>query len=305
MKKLFKISISVALLIFMISAVASADMTLKTKTDMSGMMGMSSTNFSTYMIKANQIAFINETSAGMGGQNMNMKTKTIMRNGGNEMLVINYEDKTYSVIDKEKANEIIGGEMKDMMDSLKEMMTVNEFEFGMTGKTKEINGMKAEESSMLMDMVMSIQMQGPEPIPAHMKMTGTQWLTNDFKDADAFKKLSLAMTESFMGAGQSGMGSMKPFLEAMGISEAKMNEAMKMIGYIPVEGVMNIEMKMEMPGMSADMPGMTMNMKLTTSLVESSDANIPDSEFEIPEGFKESEEFTMPSGGMGFPGMGQ
>ncbi len=305
MSKVMKIFLSAVIMVSILAAVAAADFTVKTKTEMSGMMGMSSTTNTTYLIKPGQVAFLTDMSGGMMGQQTGMKNKVIVRNEGKEMVVINYNDKTYSVVDMAEAEKKMGKEIKEAMDSLKEMMTLNEFDFGMTGNTKEIQGMKASEVKMIMDMAMAINMQGPEPIPAKMKMSGSQWMTQDFKDADTYKKFAEAMAESMMGGGQTGIAAMKPFLEALGVSEAKMAEAMKLAGYVLLEGQIDISMNMEMPGMAKDMPGMSMNMKMVTTLEETSNAEIPAAEFDVPEGFTETEEVSLPSGGMGFPGMAQ
>jgi hypothetical protein len=301
MPKVTKFIFLPALIILLLCSSLFADFTAKTKMTLTSMMGNMETQ-TTYLIKGEKIATVTTTSSPMmaqAGQESEQKMKMILLDGGKQMMTIDYGDSTYSVMDEKMIDSVavMMQDMGGMLDSLKEMMDVKTMSAKMTGQTKEIQGLKAEEMSLTIDMVMKGQMMGPDVTEIPMKITGSQWGTKDFPGSEEYGKTVQKVGEIMMSGSSGGMGGIMPLMEAFGIEKGTLEEAMKFATYIPIEGTMTISM---------EIPGMPLNMQMTTSLVSASKDAIPDAEFEAPKGFKKTEpDFDFSGGGFSFPGMGQ
>ncbi|MBD3218573.1 MAG: hypothetical protein GF310_09880 [candidate division Zixibacteria bacterium] len=297
----FRALVLAAILVVFLCSAVMADFTAKTETTTSGFMGMGGmTSENTYLIKKDKIAIATTMDMpAMGQGQKGGNTRMILRKNGKELVTIDYNKKTYSVMDEKMIDsmaamfENLGG----MADSLKEMMTVETMESKMTGNTKKIQGLKAEEMTMNMHMIMEVKMMGPEPTPIDMKMSGNMWGTKDFDGHESYAKMIEGISTQIMSGSGGGLSGIMPLMEAFDIDQETMDEAMEFAKYIPIEGAFNMNM---------EIPNMPMNMTINTELVETSGKAIPDSEFEVPEGFKQVEpDFDFGGGGMAFPGMGQ
>lgn len=293
------------LLVLLIFSLASADFTVKSKMAMSGMPMMGNmTTSTTYYITKDKFAVMTS----MEGGPANVKTKSIVSDKGASMVMIDYVNQTYTVFDqsqKDKMQETMA-EVEKMLDSLKESVTIEKIDIKMTGNTKKIMGINAEE--MMFDAKAKIMatMMGPNPTPINLSFSGTMWGTKDFAEHKEFSEFTQGMVDSYLGMNQGGMNSFVPILTKLGIEKATIDEMMKFSTYVPLEGNMTMGIEMVMPeGAGANMPGMTMNMNMvTTAEVVSKDA-IAKTEFEIPEGFKKSENMEGMGGSLPIPGFGQ
>jgi len=314
MPKYLRIIVLAAFIAAFLSVTASADFMVKTTTTMSGipMMG----NFTmqqTYFITGDQLAFAMAMDNPMMGQSGGMHVKYIIRDGGNEMLVINYSDSTYSIFDKKLLDSLTTAVMTEMdkaLDSLKTAMTIDKMEMSMTGNKKKVMELEAEELMVDMKMKMNMSMMGPQPMPMTITVTGSQWGTRQFAEHEFYDKAMEEFSSIFMSGGQSGFGGIMKFFEKLGMEKGAVEEMTKFSGLVVLEGDMNISMEMVLPDMEeeemADMPGMTFNMNMSTAPVEVTKDNIPKSEFEIPKGFEQVEGAANFMGGeFGFPGFGQ
>jgi len=286
--------------VFLCSAV-SADFTAKTKTTTSGIMGMGGmTSGTTYLIKGDEVAIASTMempSMGQGQKGGN--TKMILRKNGKELVMINYNQGTYSILDEKLIDSMAAviGNLGGLADSLKEQMTVQTMEAKITDSTRKIQDLKAEEMSLNMHVVMHVQMMGPEPTQIDVKMTGSMWGTKDFDEHGTYAKMIEDISALMMSGSGGGFSGLMPLMETFGIDQATMDEVMKFALYIPLEGAFNVKM---------EVPNMPMNVTMNTELIETSKEAIPDSEFEIPEDMEQVEpDLDFSSGGMGFPGMGQ
>lgn len=298
--RFFKALVLAVLIIVFLCSVVSADFTAKTKTTTSGIMGMGGmTSETAYFIKGDKVAIaytMEMSSMGQGPKGGN-STKMIFRNGGKELVIINNNEGTYSILDEKMIDSMatmirtLGGKA----DSLMENMTVDTMEAKITDSTREIQGLKADEMSMNMHISMMVQMMGPEPTPLNVKMNGSMWGTKDFAEHKTYAEMVGEASSLLMTGSSGGFSGMMPFMETFGIDQATMDEVMKFTAYIPLEGMFTVKM---------DIPNMPMNMTINTELLETSKENIPDSEFKIPEDMEQVEpDFDFSGGGMGFPGM--
>lgn len=301
MPKISKIIFLSALIVFVFCGSLFADFTVKTKMTMTSMMGNMETQ-TTYLIKGNTFATVTKTNSPMlaqMGKASEQQTKMIVLDGGKQMINVDYGDSTYSIMD-EKMIDSVSNMMKNMggmLDSIKQMMNIKSMSAKMTGQTKEIGGMKAEEMSMAIDMVVKAQMMGPDATEIPMKIKGDQWGTQDFPGHEEYVKTIQSIGELMMGGTSGGFGGIMPLMEAMGVEKGDVEDAMKFAAYIPIGGTIT---------MSMEIPGMPFNMQMDTELVSSSKDAIPDSEFQAPKGFKKVEpDFDFSGGGFGLPGMGQ
>jgi hypothetical protein len=300
--RFFKALVLAALIIVFLCSVVSADFTAKTKTTTSGIMGMGGmTSETAYFIKGDEVAIaykMEMSSMGQGPKGGN-STKMIFRKGGKELVIINNNEGTYSILDEKMIDSMASliGNLGGMADSLMEMMTVETMEAKITDSTREIQNLKAREMSLNMHVIMNIQMMGPETTPVNMKMNGSMWGTKDFDEYETYAGMIEDVSSLLMSGSGGGFSGLMTFMKAFGIDPETMDEAMKFATYIPLEGMFNINM---------EIPNMPMNMTMNTELVETSKENIPDSEFKIPEDMEQVEpDLDFSGGGMGFPGMGQ
>ncbi len=314
MPKLMRVVILSALIAIFLSLPASADFAVKTKMTMSGMPMMGNFNMQqTYLITGSQMAVALDMENPMMGAAGGVHTKNIIRDGGKEMLVVNYADSTYSLYDKKVLDSMsasIMGEMDKALDSLQEMLTIEKMSMKMTGEKKMINEIEAEEFAIDIKFQMMMAMMGPEPTPMNISVSGSQWGTKQFAEFEFYKKMSEELAGVFAGGASGGFGDMMKFFEKMGMEKGTVDEVAKFAGYVVLAGDLDISIEMVMPDMdeeaAAMMPGMTFNMKMTTAPVEVSSKSIAASEFEIPKGFEKVESAAdFSGGGFGFPGMGQ
>jgi hypothetical protein len=301
MPKITRIVFLSSLIIFLLCGPLFADFTVKTKMTTTTVMGNIETE-NTYLIKGDRLATVmnmNNPMAAQMGQSAQQETKMIVLNGGKKMINVDYIDSTYSVMDEKMIDSMsafvknLGG----MLDSIKQIMNIKSMSAKMTGQTKEIGGLKAEQMTMSMDIVINAQMMGPQATDIPVKITGDQWGTQDFPGHEEYAKTVQKIGDLIMTGSGGGLGGLMPIMEAMGIEKGTIEEAMKFATYIPIEGTIKISM---------EIPGMPFNMQMATNLVSTSKEAIPDSEFEAPKGFKEVEpDFDFSGGGFSFPGMGQ
>lgn len=307
--KLIKKSLLVTVLLgLFLSATLTADFAVKQEMVMSGipMMGNLITK-QTYLIKGDQLAIEQSMQNPMMPQ-MSTQTRSIVK-GGNQIIIVNYMDSTYSMHGESMVDSLADmmDMLDDMVDSIKEMVTIKSIKMGMSGKTKDIKGHKAEEMAFIADVDIKAKMMGPEPMPMTIKIDGSYWGTKDFDDYNNYKKQMQVMQNLFFKSGQGGLTGMTPILEKLGIDKDMVEDAMQFSEYVPLEGTMKIVVDMEMTeemkqGMG-QMFKMPMTINMNTNLIEAAEAEIDASEFVQPEGFEKVDNAVMPGGG-GFSPLG-
>ena len=295
-------------MVLLIFSLASADLMVKSKMDISGipMMGNMSQE-TTYYITKDRFATMTSMANPMMGDAGEVKTKAVVGDEGNKIVVIDYAGKTYTIFDqsqKEKIDKAMA-EVENMLDSIKESVTIDKVEIKMTGNKKKILGVEATELVFDVKAKIMAALMGPDPMPINISFTGNMWGTKDFAEHAAYSSMVAKMAENYTGMSQGGLGSFGPILDKLGIDKEAVDEMLKFSKYVPLEGNMVMSIEMVMPeGAAGGMPGMNMNINMaTTTEVLSKDA-VNKAEFEIPEGFEESD---MPTskGGFSIPGFGQ
>jgi hypothetical protein len=311
MKTAKRCSLLVIVLSLLLNVSLSADFAVRQEMVIYGipMMGNMTMN-QTYLIKGGNLAVEQSMKNPMMPQ-MSTSTRSIIK-GGEEIVIINFIDSSYSVHGKGMVDSLnnMFDMQQDMIDSLKEMMTINEIEMGMSGKKRQIQGHNAEEMTFNADIDMQMQMMGPEPMPMNVKVTGSYWGTKDFADYENYKNQVKVIEGLFMQSGQSGLSGIVEMLEKLGVDEKMAKEAMNFSEYLMLEGNMDIVIDMELPEEVKQSMGqmfqMPMTMKINTNLIEATTTKIESSKFSAPEGFKKVDNaMTQGGGGFSFPGMGQ
>jgi hypothetical protein len=307
MQKAIKYCMLTMVLVILICGSVSADFIAKTKMTLAGIPMLGNIEMEqTYLIKGDNYATVmtmNNPMMAQMGQAGSVETRSIVRKGGEEIVIVNYADSSYAIFDGAAMDSLAGAieKMGGMLDSLKEMLTINKVDVRMTGNKKDIQGLKAEELALDVDISMNLPIMGPEPVPMRMTMTGSQWGTKDFSEYPVFRKMAEVMQSMLLGG--VGFSSLKPILDKLGIDQKVMDEAMKFAGLVPVEGSMLISITPSAEGGTDNpmMQGMSFNIQMNTVLLETSTKSIPESEFSVPKGFKENDSLTPSQGGFGFP----
>jgi hypothetical protein len=221
------------------------------------------------------------------------EVRTVVRDRGDELLLINYEEQTYSMFDDYLIDSLFeqkGEVSPEQEDSLRSLMQLNRLDLKFTGNTKEIFGLEAKEVDIRVDVEAKAPLYDERIMPLRIVIRGSEWITSEYDDADVYFNSNRFLMDLPSSVTRDIFGDFSRLLRRLNASDSLINHVSEIVSQLKLEGNIHVTIELGATGdvdlKGEPVPGMTWTMKFETTCLNISFEKIPEEEFEIPRGYR-------------------
>ncbi len=221
------------------------------------------------------------------------ETRTVVRDQGDELLLINYKEQTYSVFDDYLIDSLLeqrGKVSPEQDDSLRSLMQLNRLDLEYTGNTKDIFGLEAREVDIRVDVEAKAPLFDELVMPLRIVIRGSEWITSEFDAADMYLNSNRFLMSLPSSVTRDIFGDFSRLLRRLDASDSLVDHVSKIVSQLKLEGSIHVTIELGATGdvdlKGEPVPGMTWTMKFETTCLNISFESIPEEEFGIPRGYR-------------------
>ena len=221
------------------------------------------------------------------------EVRTVVEGHGEELLLINYEDLTYSLFDDYLIDSLISGRKgldASESDSIRKHIKLNRLELDFTGRTRDFYGIEARELQISVDLTAKAPLLDESIMPLRIVIRGNEWISTDFPVADTYSHSRRFLSGMPSSMTRNLFGDYSEILRSMDASDSVIDHVFDIFTYLVLEGSLYLTIEMGASGQSdlkgEPVPAMSWTMKFETSCLNISFDKVLDEEFEIPRGFR-------------------